>query len=93
MSAAELDAAGPPNSWLVPAVVSTLLCFPITGVIGVYFAAQVRVRWDLGDLDGADVAARRARLWTLLGFVIFLLLTAAMVATGVLFSFVDRVRQ
>ena len=60
MSAAELDAAGPPNSWLVPAVVSTLLCFPITGVIGVYFAAQVRVRWDLGDLDGADVAARRA---------------------------------
>lgn len=83
----------PPNSWLVPAVVTTLCCFPIPGVFGVYFAAQVRARWDNGDVAGAHLAARRARAWTLLGFALFLITVAVLVATGGLFSFVDRVRE
>lgn len=83
----------PPNSWLVPAVVTTLCCFPVTGVIAVFYAAQVRARWDNGDVAGAHLAARRARALTLLGFALFLLAVAVLVATGALFSFVDRVRE
>jgi hypothetical protein len=78
---------------LVPAVVTTLCCFPVTGVAGVFYAAQVRARWDNGDVGGAHLAARRARAWTLLGFALFLITVAVLVATGMVFSFVDRVRE
>lgn len=93
MSGPRDAALAPPNSWLVPAVFSTLCLFPITGVIAVYFAAQVRARADNGDMAGADRAARRARMWTLISFGLFIVAIAAMVATGSLFGFVDRLRE
>ncbi len=93
MSGPRDTALAPPNSWLVPAVFSTLCIFPITGVIAVYFAAQVRARVDNGDMAGADRAARRARMWTLISFGLFIVAIAAMVATGGLFGFVDRLRE
>lgn len=93
MTEQRTPALGPPNSWLVPAVVSALCCFPVTGVIGVFYAGQVRARWENGDLAGADLAARRARTWTLLGFGLFIIIVAVLVASGVLFSFADRVRE
>ncbi|MFI0431598.1 MAG: CD225/dispanin family protein [Candidatus Nanopelagicales bacterium] len=85
--------AQPPNSWLVPAVLTTLCCFPLTGVVAIYFAAQVRVMWDHDDPAGALRASRRARLWTLLGFGVFLLLVVLSLATGSMFSVVDRMRE
>ena len=87
------SAAQPPNSWLVPAVVTTLCCFPLTGVVALYFAAQVRVLWDHGDAAGAVRSSRRARLWTLTGLGLFLLLVILSVASGSLFSFVHRLRE
>ncbi|HQZ84712.1 MAG: hypothetical protein QG671_3086 [Actinomycetota bacterium] len=82
----------PPGSWLVPAVITTLCCFPITGVVAVYWSAQVRTRWELGDEDGARRAARRAKLWVLLGFVIYLVAVAVMIGTGSASTYIDRVR-
>lgn len=82
----------PPGSWLVPAVITTLCCFPITGVVAVYWAAQVRTRWALGDAAGAHRASRRARLWVLVGFVIYLAAVAVMIGTGSASTFIDRVR-
>lgn len=93
MSGPRPPADPPPNSWLVPAVVTTLLCFPITGVIAVYFAAQVRARWENNDNAGAHRAARRARLWTLVGVALYLGVVALLVGSGLLSSFVDRVRE
>lgn len=87
------SAPQPPNSWLVPAIVCTLCCFPLTGVAAVYFAAQVRVLWDHGDAAGAARCSRRARMWTLVGLGLFLLLVVLSVATGSMFSFVDRLRE
>lgn len=77
----------------MPAFVSALCCFPITGVVAVYYAAQVRLRWDNGDYDGAELAARRARLWTVIAVVAFLGLVALGVGTGSMFSFVERIRE
>ena len=93
MSGPRDAALAPANSWLVPAVVSTLCCFPITGVVAVFYAAQVRARADNGDLAGAHRAAKRARAWTLLGFALFIVAVAVMVASGGLFGFVDRLRE
>lgn len=78
------------SSWLIPAIVTTLCCFPLTGVVAVYFASQVNVRAELGDLAGAERAARRAKFWTLAGFLAFLALTLVGVATGALAEFVNR---
>lgn len=94
MSQAQPAAAyGPPSSWLIPAIVTTLCCMPITGVIAVYYAAQVRTRWDYDDPAGASSAASAARFWVLLGFVIYVGLVAFGLGTGALFDFIDRVRD
>ncbi|MCB0916392.1 MAG: CD225/dispanin family protein [Actinobacteria bacterium] len=93
MSGQRDAALPPPNSWLIPAIVATLCFFPLTGVVAVYFAGGVRARAENGDMAGADRAARRARLWTLISFALFIVVVAAMVATGGLFGFVDRLRE
>lgn len=70
------------SSWLVPAVVATLCLFSPTGVVAVYFAAQVRPYWTVGDRRAANTAARRARAWTLLSIFLWAVFMAILVATG-----------
>ncbi|MBP7971439.1 MAG: CD225/dispanin family protein [Candidatus Nanopelagicales bacterium] len=70
------------SSWLAPAVVATLCLFPPTGVVAVYFAAQVRPLWAAGDRRAANTAARRARAWTLLSIFLWVVFMAILVATG-----------
>ena len=72
----------PPGSWIAPAVFATLCLFPLTGVVAVYHAAQVRPLWTGGDGRGALTASRRARAWTLLSILLWLVLTSILVATG-----------
>jgi hypothetical protein len=93
MSQPSSAAYGPPSSWLIPAIVTTLCCMPITGVVAVYYAAQVRTRWDYDDPQGASSAASAARFWVLLGFVIYVGLLAFALGTGALFEFTDRLRD
>lgn len=93
MSVARNEQYGPPSSWLVPAVLTTLLCMPLTGVVAVYYAAQVRVRWSYDDLEGADKAARRARLWVFIGLALFVLLVAVGAGSGYLFDLSERWRD
>lgn len=84
---------GPPSSWLIPAVVTTLCCMPITGVIALYFASQVRVRWDYGDALAATKAANSARLWVLISFALFIVALAFGLGTGWLFEYSNRLRD
>lgn len=84
---------GPPSSWLIPAVVTTLCCMPLTGVVAVYYASQVRVRWDYGDAAAAGAAANKARLWVLIGFVFFVVAVAFGLGTGTLFEYSNRLRD
>jgi hypothetical protein len=63
-----------PNNWLVPAILVTILCCNLLGVIGVVYAARVDTKYVHGDYAGAADDARQARLWTLIP-----------VAVGVLF--------
>lgn len=85
--------ATPPSSWVVPAFLVTLLCFPLTGVLGMYYAAQVRPRWDLGDFAGSVKAAKLARLWIVLTFVLFGVLLTLGIATGALADVMNRVQD
>ena len=71
-----------PSSWLAPAIVATLCCLSPTGVVAVYFAAQVSTRWGSGDRRGAARCARMARTWVLVSLVLWAVTLAILVATG-----------
>ena len=54
----------PPNNFLAPAIVATILCCLPFGIAGIVFAAQVNGKYYLGDFVGAQESARKARLYT-----------------------------
>lgn len=65
----------PPNSMMWLAVMSTILCFPLTGFIAIYYSFRTRALWNEamkndGVKDSKETkelahdAARKARLWT-----------------------------
>lgn len=64
------------NTWLVPAIFATVLCWaPLPlGIIGIVYAAQARSRAEEGDLVAARRAAGRARMWTLIAVGLWVLL-------------------
>lgn len=71
-----------PNSWLAPAVVATLCCFAPTGIVALYFAAQVNLLWDNGDRQAAATRARQARTWVLVSVVLWVVAMVILVTTG-----------
>jgi hypothetical protein len=77
------------ENYLVLAIVATVCCCMPIGLVGVVHAAQVNARAQLGDLAGAQECARKARLWSLAGIGIGLVVTGLYVAIGVLAGIAD----
>ncbi|MFA7266886.1 MAG: CD225/dispanin family protein [Candidatus Nanopelagicales bacterium] len=71
-----------PSSWLAPAVVVTLCCFSPTGIVAVYYAAQVSVNWRTGERREASRCARLARRWVWVSVLLWALVTLVLIATG-----------
>ena len=74
----------PPPSYLVWAILSTVLCFPPLGVPSIMFATQVNSKWALGDFTGARDASAKAKKfakWAVMAAVILVVL-------GLVISFV-----
>jgi len=57
-------------SYLVPAILCTLLCCLPLGVPAIVYAAQVTNRLGKGDIAGAQLASGKARTWCWIAFVI-----------------------
>jgi hypothetical protein len=51
-----------PN-YLVPAILSAICCFPL-GIISIVFAAQVNGKVAAGDIQGAQDASKKAKLFS-----------------------------
>ena len=49
-------------SYLLPAILCTLFCCLPFGIAGIVFAAQANSKAQQGDLNGASLAASRAKL-------------------------------
>lgn len=60
-----------PDNWLIPAILATVFCgcWPL-GVVAIIFAAQVDGKYHQGDYQGAQEAARKAKLFTLLAAIL-----------------------
>lgn len=56
-----------PKNWFTEAILVTLLCSPIFGVIAIIYANKVEQRYYAGDYDGAVSSAKSAKMWTLIG--------------------------
>ena len=55
-------------SYLLPAILCTLFCCLPFGIAGIVFAAQANSKAQQGDLNGASLAASRAKLMCILSF-------------------------
>jgi len=56
-----------PN-YLVHSIVATVLCCPIFGGIGIFYAAQVNTKLAQGDYEAALVASNNAKMWSYIAF-------------------------
>ena len=65
-------AGGPPPNYLVWAIISIFLCWPL-GIPAIIFSTQVNTKWQQGDVAGANDSSGKAKtfaLWaTILGAV------------------------
>lgn len=82
------DPAMPPKTMLVPAILTTLACFPVTGFMAIYYAVLTRRCWSAaegGAPDAADLrrrahdASRNARMWTGITFFLGMIFWAFMI--------------
>ena len=59
---------------MVAAVLTTIFCCVIGGVIAMLYAAQVNTKLAQGDIAGAQSAARTARGWIIANLLLGLLI-------------------
>lgn len=59
----------PPNH-LAMAIITTLICCQITGIISIVYASQVNSKYAVGDYDGAIRSSENAKTWWVIGLVI-----------------------
>ena len=62
------QAQSPPSNYLVFAILTTILCCQVFGIVSIVYAAQVNSKWYAGDHQGAIDASRNAKLWAWVAF-------------------------
>ena len=84
----------PPPNYLVFAILTTIFCCQILGIVSIVFAAQVNSRWNSGDIQGALDASKNAKLWAWIAFgsgliiaLVFTLLAIFGALAGILGNF------
>ena len=91
--------AGPVSGAQIPnylwqSIVVTLCCCLPLGVVGIIFAAQVNSKLAQGDVAGAMEASKKAKMFTLLGFGIGLvIIVLSMIFNGAVFMNAIREAQ
>ncbi|MBD5358531.1 MAG: DUF4339 domain-containing protein [Bacteroides sp.] len=66
----------PPPNMLPVAIIATLLFFPLTGVIAIYFAIRTKKAWKEGKHKEAHENCRSSKMWTGITFCLGLILYA-----------------
>ncbi len=80
-------------SYLLPAILCTLFCCLPFGIAGIVFAAQANSKAQQGDLNGASLAASRAKLMCILSFVFGLLTIIYWFSSGEFQRLMDALQE
>jgi Interferon-induced transmembrane protein len=78
------------QNYLVWAILATVLCCLPAGIPAIVYAAQVNGKLQIGDLAGAQLASKNAKMWCLISVGAFFagfLLWGLLVMLGILGSF------
>lgn len=75
-----------PSNYLVWAIISTLLCNLIFGVIAIIFASKVNSSFDKGDIAGARLNSERAQWFIILSIVLGVIWSPFQVALTMLWN-------
>ena len=65
---------GPPvhvDNYLVFAILTTVLCCLPAGIPAIVYASQVNSKLQLGDVAGAQLASKNAKMWCWISFGLF----------------------
>lgn len=73
-----------PPTYLVWAILVTLLCCVVGGIPAVIYSSQVKSKYAAGDYDGALKASERAAWWIVIAFVVGLIYQPFSVAFALL---------
>lgn len=60
----------PVPNHMVGAILTTLFCCLIGGIISIVYASQVNTKLALGDYAGAQTASRKAKNWIVVNIVV-----------------------
>ena len=60
----------PPGNYLVWAIFSILMCWPL-GIPAIVFSSQVNSKFSSGDYQGAEDSSRKAKLFSLISTIGF----------------------
>ena len=72
------------NNWLWQSIVVTLCCCLPLGIVGIIFATQVNGKLAAGDIVGAQDAAKKAKMFTLIGLAGGVLIWVIVVGINIL---------
>lgn len=76
-----------PKNNLALAILATIFCFPITGIVAIVKAAQVNGLWVQGQYAEAEASAKAAKKWVIysvIAWVIILVIYGVLFAAGVM---------
>tara|TARA_R110002049_G_scaffold18326_2_gene70185 strand:- start:16578 stop:16862 length:285 start_codon:yes stop_codon:yes gene_type:complete len=59
-----------PNNYLVLAIISTVFCCLIPGIVSIVNAAKVNEAYALGNFEQAEKASKNAKTWAIVGIAI-----------------------
>lgn len=71
-----------PNNYLVWAILATMFCFPITGILAILKSIQVNELWTQAQYAEAQAAADAAKKWlrwSVIAWIILVIVVAALV--------------
>ena len=58
-----------PDNYLVWAILSTVLCCLITGIVSIVYSTKVDTAYTDGDYEGALRYANKAKTWAIIGAI------------------------
>ena len=80
----------PPPNYLVFAILVTIFCCQILGIVSIIYAATVNSKWAAGDYQGALNASKNAKLWAWISLgsaVIIILVVMLLSILGIIVGF------